>query len=56
MPNKRLDRGVSGSGSSGETWGDLGLDLGRDRADRARVEPENNILRLQITRVKVVLN
>ena len=36
--------------------GDLGLDLGRDRADRARIEPENNILRLQITRVKVVLN
>ena len=37
----------------GDYWGDLGLDLGRDRA---RIEPENNILRLQSTRVKVLLN
>lgn len=48
MPNKRLDRGVSGSGFKvgivrGDYWGDLGLDLGRDRA---RIEPGNNIATL----------
>ena len=49
-------RGIGVGIVSGDHWGDLGLDLGRDRADRARIEPENNILRLQITRVKVLLN
>ena len=38
-----------GVGIVGETWGHLGLDLGRDRT---RIEPENNIA----TRVKVLLN
>ena len=46
-------RGIGVGIVRGDYWGDLGLDLGRDRA---RIEPENNILRLPITRVKVLLN